>query len=167
MGGENESLLEADKGGKKNGGKGTVLEADPEGKGATLQADVPPAQASPVTPGPKTEKKKPEPPRPVDLAEADVPRQYQTIRQHVSAGHCHFHDDENKLKVSIPVAEWWVILRQLKSMQPYTYVDTDFRTVAYFRPYLFNGYFDVAVEMVGIDVGVRFKALSDLAKTRG
>jgi hypothetical protein len=93
-----------------------------------------------------------------------VPRQYQSIRQHISAGQVHLHDDDNKLKVSIPVAEWYVIVRQLKTMTPYTYVDTDFNCTAIFRPFMHNGYFEVAIEMQPITVGDRFKQLASLIK---
>lgn len=104
MGGLNESVLEADKGKDK---KDQVLQADPDPKGSVLQADP---QAAPVTASKKTDAPKAEKPSaPPDLGAADLPHQYQNIRQHVSGGHCHFHDDANKLKLSIPVAEWYVI----------------------------------------------------------
>lgn len=159
MGGLNESVLEADKG---KGKKDQVLQADPDPKGSVLQADP---QAAPVTASKKTDATKAEKPSPPpDLGAADLPHQYQNIRQHVSGGHCHFHDDANKLKLSIPVAEWYVILRHLRSLQSYTWVDPEFKTVGYFRPYIHNGYFDVALEMQPVTIGDRFEQMSGLAK---
>jgi len=91
-----------------------------------------------------------------------IPHQYQSIRQHISAGQVHLHDDENELKVSIPVADWYVIIRQLKTMTPYTYVDTYFNCMATFKPFINNGCFEVAIQLQPITVGDRFKQLASL-----
>ena len=146
MGGENESVLKADK-------KDTVLKADDDPKmGTILQADAEQVDPPLVKPQQKS------------YDAQGFPQQYQSIRQHVSAGHVHLHDDTNKLKVSIPVADWYIILRQLKTMTKYTYVDTDFNCTANFRPFINNGIFDVAIELVPTVVGERFKQLTSVAK---
>lgn len=172
VGGINESVLEADE--KKKGKKkdGDVLQPDPPAGGVVLAADLPPASAAPVLPSlpPAVEVSKSEikPPKPAVASAAPppegIPRQYQSIRQHVSGGQVHLHDDDNKLKVAIPVAEWYVIVRQLKTMTPYTYVDTDFNCTAIFRPFMHDGYFEIAIEMVPVTVGDRFKQLASLIK---
>jgi len=165
VGGINESVLEADEK-KKKKKDGAVLAPDPPVSGVVLAPDLPPASAAPIV---KSEKPV-EPPKPVatptPLPESPegIPRQYQSIRQHISAGQVHLHDDDNKLKVSIPVAEWYVIVRQMKTLKPYSYVDTDFNCLANFHPYAKDGYFEVAIEMVPITVGDRFKQLADLIK---
>jgi hypothetical protein len=173
VGGLNESVLEADE--KKKGKKkdGDVLQPDPPAGGVMLAADLPPASAAPVV---KTERpadmsrevpfiREPQPVAAAPPPQVEgIPRQYQSIRQHISAGQVHLHDDDNKLKVSIPVAEWYVIVRQLKTMTPYTYVDTDFNCTALFRPFMHNGYFEVAIEMQPVTVGDRFKQLASLIK---
>lgn len=171
MGGINESVLEADE--KKKGKKkdGDVLQPDPPAGGVVLAPDLPAASAAPVV---KTEKPAGDLSKEVPFVREPqaapppqtegIPRQYQSIRQHISAGQVHLHDDDNKLKVSIPVAEWYVIVRQLKTMTPYTYVDTDFNCSATFRPFVHNGYFEVSIEMVPITVGDRFKQLASLIK---
>lgn len=164
MGGINESMLDADdKKGKSKGKKGDTLAADPAGQGVVLAPDASPASAAPIV---ATEAPKPKPvatsvPRP---AAEDVPRQYQSLRQHISAGQVHLHDDENNLKVAIPVAEWYVIVRQMKTLKPYSYVDTDFNCVANFQPYSKDGFFEIAIELVPITVGDRFKQMADLIK---
>lgn len=146
MGGENESVLKADK-------KDVVLKADDDPKnGNILQPDTIQSDPPIVKPDQKA------------YNTSGFPQQYQSIRQHVSAGQVHFHDDSNKLKASIPVADWYVILRQLKTMTKYTYVDTDFNCTATFRPFINNGTFEVAVELIPIVVGERFKQLNALAK---
>lgn len=171
VGGINESVLDADDKAKNKSKskKGDTLAADPAGQGVILAPDLPPASAAPVV----AVEVKPEAPKPlgrVTKATATVtpaegvPRQYQSLRQHISAGQVHLHDDENDLKVAIPVAEWYVIVRQMKTLKPYSYVDTDFNCVANFQPYSKDGFFEIAIELVPITVGDRFKQMSDLIK---
>lgn len=174
VGGINESMLDADDKGKGSKGskskKGDTLAADPAGQGVVLAPDLPPASASPVV----ATEVKPEATKPLVMPHRratatvtpaeGVPRQYQSLRQHISAGQVHLHDDENNLKVAIPVAEWYVIVRQMKTLKPYSYVDTDFNCVANFQPYSKDGFFEIAIELVPITVGDRFKQMADLIK---
>ena len=141
MGGVNESVLESDKGKTQS-----ILKPDPPVAmppvGDTIQVDwgnVPPVAVQPFV-------------------------QQQTIRQHVSGNSCHFHDDANSLKAAIPVADWWTALRQLSTMQPYTWVDAQNKTIAYFRPVLLNGVYDVTVEIVPVKFGTRFEQLTSLVR---
>ncbi len=50
------------------------------------------------------------------------------IRIHESGGEVHFHDDKSKLKVAVPVAEWWKEWQKLKAATPiaaqWVYVDS-------------------------------------------
>jgi hypothetical protein len=53
------------------------------------------------------------------------------IRYHLSGGFIHFHDDKSKLRVAIPVAEWWRALESLKHLRDETfrYIDHDAGTM--------------------------------------
>jgi hypothetical protein len=100
---------------------------------------------------------------PIRAAGDDLPRQTQTIRQHVSAGSCHFHDDAHKLKVSIPVAEMHVLMRKLRNLERCSYIDTQFKSVIYFKPYVSDNHtFEVSIELRPITIGQRFENLSNL-----
>jgi len=49
------------------------------------------------------------------------------IRIHESGGEVHFHDDKSKLKVAVPVAEWWKEWQRLKTpsvSQQWDYIDS-------------------------------------------
>lgn len=171
VGGINESVLDADDKAKNKSKskKGDTLAADPAGQGVVLAPDLPTASAAPVATEVKPEAPKPTmrsgPGKVATVTPAEgVPRQYQSLRQHISAGQVHLHDDENDLKVAIPVAEWYVIVRQMKTLKPYSYVDTDFNCIANFQPYSKDGFFEIAIELVPITVGDRFKQMSDLIK---
>ena len=153
MGGINESVLSADD--KK---KGDTLAADPA-QGVILAPDLPDGSDVQYKPLGRVTKAVATVTPPSSL-----PRQYQSLRQHISAGQVHLHDDENNLKVAIPVAEWYVIVRQMKTLKPYSYVDTDFNCVANFHPYNKDGLFEIAIELVPITVGDRFKQMSNLIK---
>src|SRR4051812_38790846 len=92
MGGENESLLKAEKGTPAAAG-GTPM--------TVLRPDVPPTPAPANTVAAMQH-------------QGVAPQQTQTIRQHMNAGQVHLHCDEQHLKAAIPVAEWYVIMRQLR-----------------------------------------------------
>lgn len=91
-----------------------------------------------------------------------LPRQNQSIRQHMSNGQVHLHVDDNNLaiKVAVPVAEWYVIMRQLRSLNTFTFVDTENKSVAYFRPYIYGDLFEVAIELAPIQIGPRFNDMN-------
>jgi hypothetical protein len=75
-------------------------------------------------------------------------------------GQVHLHVDAQKLKTAVPVAEWYVIMRHLKSLTPFTFVDPDNKTVAYFRPYVSGGTFEVAIELAAINIGPRITEMT-------
>jgi hypothetical protein len=56
----------------------------------------------------------------------------QSLRYHVKDGYVHFHIDQpDKLRVAIPVAEWWSGLEQLKHLriETWRYIDHDAGTM--------------------------------------
>lgn len=90
-----------------------------------------------------------------------IPMQTQAIRQHMSNGQVHLHVDQPQaLKVAVPVAEWFVIMRHLRSLNPFTFVDAQNKCVAYLRPYVHGGLFEVAVELAPIEIGPRFNDMN-------
>lgn len=94
----------------------------------------------------------------------DTIKQTQTIRQHMSAGQIHLHCDDQKLKVAIPVAEWYLVLRQLRSLNEFTWVDSENKCLAYIRPYINDNLFEVAIELIGINIGPRFEEMNKVTK---
>ena len=162
MGGLNESVLDPDdKGGKKR--RKDEAGAAPPGIGAPqgniLQPDyTPPANTAPPPPL--------QPQHHVD-PNIGVPIQTQAIRQHMNAGQVHLHvDGPNPLKAAIPVAEWYVIMRQMRALAPFTFVDTDNKTVAYLRPYIAGGVFEVAIELAPIQAGPRVTEMTAVTNKR-
>lgn len=92
-------------------------------------------------------------------------KQTQEIRQHISAGHVHLHEDTQKLKVCIPVSDWFTLLNKLKNLQNFTYIDTQLNCVAHFKPYVDNNnVFEVTIELKPIVIGPRFKLINELAR---
>jgi hypothetical protein len=153
MGGENEGVLKEDK---------KASAAPVQATHSILQPDPPPIPP----PAPAAHAQTiPQAPNSADPGEG-IPLQAQAIRNHLSQGQIHFHCDAQNLKVAIPVAEWYVILRHLRSLHPFTWVDPQFKCVAYFRPYIYGGTFDVAVEMCPIHIGARFEQLEAVATRR-
>lgn len=90
--------------------------------------------------------------------------QYQTIRQHLNNGQIHFHVDAESLKVAIPVAEWFLIMKSLRSMTNYKFVDTTNSCTIDFEPFIDSGEFDVAIDLKPIRIGTRFSALENVTK---
>jgi hypothetical protein len=84
------------------------------------------------------------------------------LRIHESKGEIHFHNDNNKLKVAMPVAEFNVMMRQLKRMKPINFVDDVNKTVLTIEP-IFDGS-SLALKMVIVPatLGDNFKALNDI-----
>lgn len=100
-----------------------------------------------------------------NIEEIEIPKQAQNIRQHISSGEVHLHDDQNKIKVAIPVADWYVILNKLKGISKCYFIDPNFNSVAHFRPFIApDNTFDVAISLAKIKIGKRFKLMSELAK---
>ena len=114
-----------------------------------LHPDVPPTPANPV-----------ESIRLQHVGFSIVPMQTQEIRQHMSVGQIHLHCDSQKIKSAISVAEWYVIMRNLRSLNPFTWIDPENKCVVYFRPYINAGVFEVAIELAPINIGVRFNEMN-------
>jgi len=102
-------------------------------------------------------------------AYGQVLRQTAEIRQHVSNGEVHFHDDQRKLKAAIPVADWFGVRRQLRTNQPFTWIDAKFNTIVCFTPLIRSNpgnpvpVVEVIVQIEPIELGERFKQLDSLA----
>jgi len=74
-------------------------------------------------------------------------------------GQITFQSEDLKLKVILPIPEWHVILRQIQSLNPVTWVDTTNQCAITFKPYISSGLFEIAIELSPITVGERFKEL--------
>jgi hypothetical protein len=99
----------------------------------------------------------PLPPPPMDQ------RQRQSIRIHRSGPEVHLHADDEKLKVAIPVAEWFTILRRLSSNEPATYSDAKNKTIARICPYVQDGIMEVNVAIQSVQIGKRLESLLNVA----
>lgn len=175
MGGINESVLPAD---KKPTNKEVVLSPDSFEPMPSLDLNIEMANANSIKT--KEEKdlevlnslanilaqkqsfQKPQKTKPV--SESKVPIQLQAIRQHMNNGQIHFHVDGDKpLKVAIPVADWFVVLRQIKTMNQTSFLDTENKCVAKFHPYILNNVFEVAIELIPCELGARFSEINKVA----
>lgn len=149
MGGENESVLNADKvagaASPSMGPPGNVLKPDTPPPANTVEA---------IQPTFRTQQG------------LSVPMQAQAIRTHMNAGQVHLHCDEQQLKAAVPVAEWYIIMRQLRSLTPFTWVDSENNCVAYFRPYIDMGTFEVAIELAPVSIGARFADMNAVTGKR-
>lgn len=144
MGGLNESVLPAD---KKAGAASPSMGGPP---GTILAPDYIPPSVETVSLSAA-----------LNVQNSGIAIQTQAIRQHMNAGQIHLHlDGPNPLKVAIPVAEWYVIMRHLRSLNPYTFVDTENKSVAYLRPFVSAGMFEVAIEVQPIHIGPRFAEMN-------
>lgn len=93
--------------------------------------------------------------------------QTQVIRQHMSNGQIHLHAedvDKKPLKAAIPVAEWFVIMRNLQTLNAFTFIDKENKCVAYLRPYIHNDLFEISVELKPIELGPRFISMNTVTK---
>jgi hypothetical protein len=100
-------------------------------------------------------KKKPKQPKPPK-------KQTQNIRQHVSGGECHFHDDANGLKGAVPVSEMVHARRELRRMNQYQWVDSANQTIITFTPQIVDGEVDVVKQVERIGVSQRYVELYEL-----
>lgn len=138
MGGTNESVLKSDKKSTDEKVVGDLLKAD--------VASVAKEATIPLFSG--------------------LPTQTQSIRQHMSNGQIHLHVDAEKLKVAIPVAEWFLVMRNLRSLNPFTFIDSENNCVAYLRPYIYGGSFEIAIEIAPIAIGPRFNSMNAVTGKR-
>ena len=145
MGGQNELTLKKDDATKA---ASPSLDGSP---GALLRPDVLPVVTAPPH---------------ANQPYYNPPIQTQAIRQHLSGGQVHLHLDEQKIKVAIPVAEWDVIMRNLKSMNQFTFIDSENKAVAYFKPFISNGVFEVTVDVCAIQIGNRIQEMTSVTGKR-
>jgi hypothetical protein len=79
------------------------------------------------------------------------------IRYHLNGGFIHFHDDQSKLRVAIPVAEWWCALESLKHLrdEDFRYIDHDAGTMLEVSAGINeNNQFDIIPEVKKVSSGV-------------
>ena len=148
------------------GGKNeSVLPSDPKPTGSVLAPDPP--VVPPVVPQWNSFTSMSDDPNINDMRRlsSNTPRQNQAIRQHMSGGQVHLHvDAPQPIKVAVPVAEWYVIMRHLRSLNTFTFVDAENKSVAYLRPYISGGLFEIAIELAPIQIGPRFNDMNAVTK---
>jgi len=72
--------------------------------------------------------------------------------------------EEQQLKADVPVAEWYIIMRQIKSLSPFVWIDAENKCMASFKPYINDNTFEVAIELSPINTGARFNDMSMIGK---
>ena len=75
-------------------------------------------------------------PTPTD---AEKPSPTATLRIHQNKGEIHFHDDKQKIKLAMPVAEYQVLMRQVKRLKPFHFIDEVNKTVLIIDPFFDGG----------------------------
>ena len=146
--------------GEKMGGTNESVMSKDEGKGKTetvLPADETISMADVVKRKNKKGKKDKGKKKIAEVAQA------QTIRQHKSGSEFHWHDDENKLKAAIAVADWYGMVRRIDKMEVVQYVDKANKTLITFTPFVENGVADVAVSLEKVSVSDRLSKLLNLS----
>ncbi len=88
----------------------------------------------------------------------------QTLRFHLKGVDVHFHDDANKLKAAVPVADYHIGLRHAQSMQEWSFVDHKFNTLLSFQPYLDGGIAECFVRLEPIKVGLMLSGMLNIKK---
>jgi len=145
MGGQYESTVPQQAPGDKGGE--TIIQQPP---GAQQQATAsPPAQGTAEQP----------PPGPPPGAPAQ-----QTLRFHLSGAEVHFHDDANRLKAAIPVADYYLMLRQLQMLQVCNYLDQKFNTLVTFTPYIDGNVVECYAQLRPVHVGRMFTGMLNIKK---
>lgn len=69
---------------------------------------------------------------------------------------------DKELKCEILFPEWFLIMREIKTLKSFTFIDAENKTVAMFKPYIVKNSFDVAIELAPINIGKRFEEMSSL-----
>ncbi len=81
----------------------------------------------------------------------ESPQKVGKLRIHESGGKVHFHDDDRKLKVEVPVSEWWKAWDYLKhAHRHWSYVDM-----------ANNSYLEIATDMSN-GSGVKINTILDI-----
>ena len=88
----------------------------------------------------------------------------QSLRFHINGPEVHFHDDANKLKAAVPVADWYGILRQIQAMQKVSYVDPKFSTLLVFTPYIEGDTVECYTELKPAKIGRMLAGISSLKR---
>jgi len=146
MGGQYESTVQQQGPGDKGGE--TIIQQPP---GAAQQAT-----ASPPVAGQQAEQPPPAPP-------AGAPAQ-QTLRFHLSGAEVHFHDDANRLKAAIPVADYYFLLRQIQMLQVCNYLDQKFNTLLTFTPYIDGNVVECYAQLRPVHVGRMLTGMLNIKK---
>lgn len=73
--------------------------------------------------------------------------QTQTIYMQINEGQIHLSCNEQQIKCIIPITEWYIIMRQLRSLVPFIWMDSKNKSKAYFSPFINMGIFEVAIEL--------------------
>ena len=69
---------------------------------------------------------------------------------------------ELELKCEIPFPEWFLIMRDLKCLKNFTFIDGKNKCAAMFKPYINKNLFDVSIELAPIHIGKRFEQMNSL-----
>jgi|LSQX01.1.fsa_nt_gb hypothetical protein len=92
------------------------------------------------------------------------------VRYHESGNEIHFHDDDNQLKVAIPVAEWFQAWQRLEEgkIDHWEYADRQRKTVLDVRVVLVSSAdeptkLDVAMKISGLEFTDTFKTLQQFS----
>lgn len=88
--------------------------------------------------------------------------QTQQIRQHVSSGEVHFHNDAEKLKASVPVGDWFGLRRTLLVGEPIMWLDRVNNTCLRITPMIVNNVCECVTSVDAVKVGTHFQQLLNL-----
>jgi hypothetical protein len=155
MGGEREDYVEGGGAPKKGG----TLGGD-EGKGGATIIQVPPGAPQPA---PAVDPTQP-PAAAAPAAPAAATQARQALRFHENKGEVHFHDDRAALKAAIPVAEWFLIMRKIRSLETAVWVDPQFNTIITFTPYRDGDYVECYTKLEPCRVSQTITKLSEFTK---
>jgi len=144
MGGQYESTVQQQQPGDKGGE--TIIQQPPGGQPQASAS--PPVQSAAVEP----------PPAPPQGGAS------QTLRFHLSGGEVHFHDDANRLKAAVPVADYYLMLRQVQMMQTCSYLDQKFGSIITFTPYVDGNVVECYAQLRPIQVGRMLTGMLNIKK---
>lgn len=88
--------------------------------------------------------------------------QTQQIRQHVSGGEIHFHNDPDKIKASVPMGDWFGIKRKLLVGEPIMWIDRTNNTCLRITPMIVNNVCECVTSVDTVKVGTHFQQLLNL-----
>lgn len=91
-----------------------------------------------------------------------IPVQTQNIRQHVTPSEIHFHDDALAIKVAVPAAEWFTIVRNMSSGKTVQWLDLSHNSVLQITPILKDNTYDAIISVQRVVLGKRFEQVLKL-----